>query len=442
MRKTTMMMLLMALILPWGLSAQTQTNLTLDEAIKKGLEQSKLLKISEGKIAASNAKLAQYKAQQIPTVELKAEYTRISDNIKALTVDFPGLGNFTLNPQILNQYNLGGGINANIFSGLRVRYGIKSAEYLKKATELDYDNDKSAVTFNIVNAYYNLYKVRESSALVTENIKLVNDRLTDIQKHMEQGLATENDVARTQLELSNFNLDKIDIDNNIKVANYNMTIMLGLSADTEIIPDSTGLGVARDLQPLDDYIQMALTNRADLKANDIMRQYSTNNIKVSKSGYYPTLTAGFGYYATDPNMRVFPQTDKLYATWSAGATLSYNITGAYATRHQVQEAKALLTESTAQYDDLSDKIKMDINSAYVTYKQSLDRIKVSTEAVQQATTNYNDMQSKYRNETALMTDLQDADVLLLQAKLSLLNAKADAEVAYQQLLKATGTNLK
>ena len=85
---------------------------------------------------------------------------------------------------------------------------------------------------------------------------------------------------------------------------------------------------------------------------------------------------------------------------------------------------------------------MEVNQSYVTYKVALDRIKVSEESVNQAQLNSHDMQSKFQNGTALTTDILDADVLLLQAQLNLLNAKADAEVAYQQLLKATGTNLK
>ena len=442
MRTTMRRIALLLMIIPLGLSAQNPQKITLDDAIKKGLEQSKLLKYSEGKIAVSNAKLAQYKAQQLPNLNLSGSYSRISDNIKEFEITLPGVGKFTLNPQILNQYAGKASASETVFAGLRTHYGIKSAEYLKKATELDFEKDKSDIVYNIVNAYYNLYKVRESLKLVQQNIQSVDERVRDLKKQLQQGVVTENDVSRSQLERSNFDLSKIDIDNNIKVANYNMTIMLGLPAETDIIPDSASIGSVKTLEPLANYFDLAMKNRADVKANEFRTLSSATDVKVSKSGYYPVVNVGFNYLLADPNQRVFPQQDKAYGTWDAGIQLNYNITGAYVTHHQVQEATARLKQTEAMNEQLNDQIKMEINQGYVRYVQSLDRIKVSAQSVQQAESNFKSQQSRMKNGTALTSDVLEADVLLLQAKLNVLYAKADAEIAYQQLLRATGTNSK
>ena len=59
-------------------------------------------------------------------------------------------------------------------------------------------------------------------------------------------------------------------------------------------------------------------------------------------------------------------------------------------------------------------------------------------AVEQATENYRIVKNKYNNSLATTTDLLDADVAQLQAKMNLVFAKADAVVVYNKLLQTAG----
>jgi len=64
---------------------------------------------------------------------------------------------------------------------------------------------------------------------------------------------------------------------------------------------------------------------------------------------------------------------------------------------------------------------------------------VYEKAVEQATENYRITKNKYDNALATTTELLDADVAVLQTKLSVTNAKADSFLAYNKLLQVTGT---
>ena len=81
---------------------------------------------------------------------------------------------------------------------------------------------------------------------------------------------------------------------------------------------------------------------------------------------------------------------------------------------------------------------MEVNQTYLAYQEAKDKIRVANESVQQAQENYNIVKSKYSNQIALLTDLLDADFYLLQAKINLSNARADLELAYYKVQKATG----
>ena len=67
------------------------------------------------------------------------------------------------------------------------------------------------------------------------------------------------------------------------------------------------------------------------------------------------------------------------------------------------------------------------------------KIEVYAKATEQATENYRIVKNKYDNALATATDLLEADVAQLQARLNYVFAKADAMVAYNKLLETSGT---
>ena len=87
---------------------------------------------------------------------------------------------------------------------------------------------------------------------------------------------------------------------------------------------------------------------------------------------------------------------------------------------------------------LTDNIRLQINQTYQTYLVSVIKIQVYEKAVTQATENFRITKNKYNNSLATTTELLDADVALLQTKLSVTNAKADSFIAYNRLLQAAG----
>ena len=81
---------------------------------------------------------------------------------------------------------------------------------------------------------------------------------------------------------------------------------------------------------------------------------------------------------------------------------------------------------------------MDINAQYFGYQTALGKIKLTQKTITQATENQRVMNNRYRATVSTLSELLDADALLLQAKINLEIAKADAELAYYKLLKAIG----
>jgi outer membrane protein TolC len=246
-------------------------------------------------------------------------------------------------------------------------------------------------------------------------------------------MLARNDLLKAQQETSNQELALLDAQNNVQLAMVNMNLMLGLPERTTLTPDSASLLQPGELKTIEDYEQMAITNRHDIKALDYRQKAAATAVKIAKGDYYPSLALTGGYVAID-----IPKFLTVTNALNVGVGVKYNLSSLWKTNAKVQQAKAQEQELAANAAMLDDQVKLSINKAYQDYLSGAKKIEVYNKALEQATENFRINKNKYNNSLLTLTDLLDADVAQLQAKLNLAFAKADLVLAYQTLLQKAG----
>ncbi len=421
---------------PVTAGAQPVRHLSLAEAVRMGLDNSKQLKISMAKVGEAEAKYEQALDARLPSAKLTAMASEAF--IPTRKFQFPGAQKPLELPGHSTVYLSTFGVNEAIFAGNKLKYAKESADLVKKVASLNAAKDQQDVIFAIINAYINLYKIDDSRKIVTQNLQDVQGRLEETEKFEQNGLATKNDVLRFELQKSNVQLTAIDLDNNRKIANYNMNILLGLPDSTAIEVDSV-IHLQDNISPMEGFINLALSNRKDLVVYGYQKQLADLNIKNIRAGKLPELGAGVNAYYINPSPKLFPAANSYLVPITVGLNLSWNISTLYTSRHKINEAGIQQQEITIGQSAMQDQVKMDVNQQYTGYLQALQKINILETAVTQASENDRIMESKYQNQLATTTDRIDAQTLLYQSKINLELAKADAEIAYYNLLKSTGT---
>lgn len=434
--KRTICLFLLLAAVSWA-QAQDAKRISVQEAIDLGIKNSKQLQVSLAKADGLKAKHDQQVFAIIPNLGISSSYTRISDNIEPFKIAFPG-GEKILNPQILNNYNNRASISQTLFAGMRGFYLMRSTKYMEEAGRLDYENNKTEVRINIINAYYNYYKAIQNKKVIEDNMKVLEKRLYDTKNFQSVGMALPNDVLKVELVISQQQQALAELESAIEVSNYNLDIMLGLPVSTTILPDESSLFSAHDAESSSTYQSKAIQNRFDLKAADMRVRAAYNMVRSSRGGFFPTVAAGFNFYLNRPNQRVFPQEQKFKDTWDLGVSLNWNLATIFTNRYNVREAKANLAQATAIKEGSAEGAQMEVNANYQAYALSLKKIDLCKKAREQAIENQRVLKNQYDNNVKVLSDLLDADFLLLQSELNLRNANIDAETAYQKLLKASG----
>ena len=416
-----------------SLHAQDKKTLTLKEAVDLSIKNSRQLKISNAKIEEATASLNEAMQKRLPDAGISGSYLQLS----SANVNLKKQNNSSSTPNGTPKISqaMYGILNASlpVYTGGRIRYGIESSRYLAEAAKLDADNDRENLIENTVEAYINLYKAKAAVDLVHENLTQAQQRVKDLSNLEKNGLLARNDLLKAELQASNTELSLLDVENNWQLANLNMNLMLGLPGKTILIPDSTTLVQNFQVKGIDDYVQSAIKNRKDIQSLGFRKQAAETGVKATKGEYYPGVQLTGGYIAADiPNFLTITNAVNI------GVGVSYNIASLWKTKVKVQSAEARVKEMQATEDLMNDNIRLQVNKAYLNWLSSQKRIDVYAKAVQQAEENYRITKNKYNNSLATTTDLLEADVAQLQAHLNYVFAKADAVVAYNQLLHAAG----
>jgi outer membrane protein TolC len=412
--------------------------LSLDSAISMGLQHSKQLQYSTGRVNESKSSLSDIKNRIVPDLDLGIGYERLSN----IPTEYFNLGGVIIPstaffPVILNDYSATASISESVFNGFQWKYAVQNMEFAVKSSEFSLQSQKDNISIGVITEYINLFKLQRAYDVVEENLKQIGAHVDEVSDFVKQGIATQNDLLRTQLQLSNAQLTEIDIKNQINTVSYNLDIMLGMPEGAAIAVDSNSILDAKTVQPLPFYLN-GVQGRNDLKALDMQQKAAEAMINETKSGLYPHLSIGADYDYLRPNPRVVPPLDQFQPTWDIGFKITYSITGLYDNKNKTDVSRARFAEAKAQYDDLSDNAKMDVNKDYLQYREALEKIAVAQKSMEQATENYKLVKSKYDNHIALLTDLLDADNYLLNAKINLISSRADATLAYYSMLKSAG----
>src|SRR5690606_5226180 len=222
---------------------------------------SKQLKLSQSRVNEAISQYNQIKDKALPTASTSFAYNHteiLNDQFKIGSeepFDLPSRTDAFIGTASIQQL---------IFQGNKLKFAKRSTNLLTQIAQLDIDKNKQEITYNIVNAYYNLYKVLQSEKVVEQNLRVIDRQIKQSERFFEQGIVTKNDVLRFQLEKSNIQLTGLDLENNRKVVNYNLDILLGLPGGTLLKINE----IADDqfiILGLSGYINNALNNRKELK---------------------------------------------------------------------------------------------------------------------------------------------------------------------------------
>lgn len=425
---------LTGLILLTPLPAATQPRLLLsvDSLLQLGMAQNVQLRIlrQQEEMARSRAKTA--RTAKLPEVQVGLKGGYLGQPI----VFREGLSHPTRpqSPHWLQNYEID--LSQPIYQGGRIRYSIEKADIEQKIAELQTLQNEADIKLALLEQYMQLFSLYKQQTVLARNIEESTKRLENIKSKKRQGLITNNDVLRSELQLTNDRLALQEVDNSLTLMSQQLDILLGLDEQTLIVPDTTLLRQINPTSDYADYLQKAYRDDWTMRRLRQETQLALNNQRLVKAEFLPQLSLYAGNTLARPITRTMA--DYYNNSWNIGLTLSYPLSSLYKNRHKLEEARLNIDASQQQEELRKQSLRMEIRTALIRHQEAQDRVKALELSVRQARENYRIMRNRYFGQLSILTDLLDANSVLLDAELQLTTARARVIFTYYELQKACG----
>ena len=394
-------------------SAVRVDSLTLDEAVSLALANHPVVIQAEQGLAAAEARIGTSRSPLYPDISLSGAYTRIGP---VPEFDIPQVGSEKLAPE--NNYDLHLGLRQTLYDFGKTRTSVELAR-AGRETAADYVNQvKSNLAYRTISIFNSILILRQSVAVLDEQIDALNQHLEVSQKKVQAGTATDFDVLTTQVRIALARNDRIDAAN-------------GLEAQEIAFRQLTGWPAGPPVRLKGEFARspVFLDSTAALAAAFEQRPEIVMARDAENSG---ALQAHFASLGDKPSLALilasgfrngYPSNlDQLKANYAAGFQFQFPVYNGHRTRSQKFEAEANLRSAKARTEDLKRQIAAEVEQAMAKAQASWEKTANAEVLVKQAEEAVSMGKIKYEAGVVTNLDLLDAETTLTQAKLGYLRA--------------------
>jgi outer membrane protein TolC len=442
------MILTVALLLGLSIPVISQNMLSLDSCKAITLEKNMQIRNSNIEIEASRRVEQAAFTKYFPNISAIGLGVQFSDPL--LKIDMPG-GNlpvyngdpatlpfateFAYFPGVsiaMLEHLWTGAITATqpVFTGGRIISGNQLARLGSDVSVQKQAMSTNEALFRTEELYWQIISLTEKMNTINSYENLLDTLYKDVGNAYKAGLINYNDVLRVSLKQSELKMNRLKLENGLRLATMSFCQQLGIAYDTTItLTDST----AAFSEPASVYIdpRQAMTNRAEYNLVQQNVEAEKLQSKMKLGEYLPQVGIGVGAFTYDMQ-------DEWSNNLMAFGTVTIPLTDWWGGSYTLKEHK--LKEEIAQNnaDYTAQMLKLQIEKAWADMLESYQQIKIAEEAIGQARENLKITTDNYEAGTIGISDLLEAQALFQNTCDNLTEARCSYKIRMAEYSKVTG----
>ncbi|WP_316740494.1 TolC family protein [Pedobacter antarcticus] len=434
-KKTALILLSFALFNPVKAQNPVHGELSIQQIWDKVSTQNKAVQIQDLRVRESVEGIKDAKAERLPEIGVEGEYARVSN----FPVYENGLFHAPTQVEVVHtSYRVGGEAYLNLYNGGRTNLNIKLEQKENEIAQERRHLTVSEMKLQAAALYLDMQRSGVFKTLLLKDISDQQKQLEEIRQLQKNGVVLKSDVLRVTLKLSKQQMALEQLNNDLKIANQKLNILMGEPDEFVLSPAAEDQNEMPVLLPYQEYLNTAMGHSYSFKISEKEEELRELELRKVKSNTALKLGLFANYSYSYPQIMLYPYSIALYGLGMTGVKASFPISSLYHNTHKTRAAVLKIQEQEVEHGDTEDKIRVEVNTAYLRYQESLKRMNVARENIVQATENLRIVNNTYFNQLALVTDLLDADTQLLQTRFDYAAAKIAAQFQYYQLQKAIG----
>ena len=450
-------------------TTQTATVITLDDALKIALSENASVRVADMEIERTGYARKGTYASLFPQIDLTGSFQRtIKKQVMYMDMDMssimgggdePGAGDGTSGGTGSEAGSgegapsLGGGgievgrwnsysggvtaampiVNAQLWKSIRL-----SAKDVELAVEKARSSRLDMVT-QVKQAYYGVLLAKEALNVYKDVYDNAVRNFEQTRLRYNAQKASELDFTRAKSTVASAIPNVYNAESSVILALWQLKAVMGVDLDQNIDVAGTIGDYASEMT-----CDQTLGGDISLEYNTTMRQLAIQaeqlamNIKIQKFAYIPTLSANFAFLETAMT-NDFKFSNYRWTPYSyVGLSLNIPVFSGGKRLNAVRQAKVQASQLGVQMDDTERQLKIGIRQYLNTMETQIKSFSAAEEAVNTATKAYGIAEKSYNVGRSTITELNDAQLALTQARLGVSQTVYDFVVAKSNLEKIMG----
>lgn len=450
-------------------TTQTATVITLDDALKIALSENASVRVADMEIERTGYARKGTYASLFPQIDLTGSFQRtIKKQVMYMDMDMssimgggdeagagdgtsggtgseagsgegaPSLGGGGIEVGRWNSYS--GGVtaampivNAQLWKSIRL-----SAKDVELAVEKARSSRLDMVT-QVKQAYYGVLLAKEALNVYKDVYDNAVRNFEQTRLRYNAQKASELDFTRAKSTVASAIPNVYNAESSVILALWQLKAVMGVDLDQNIDVAGTIGDYASEMT-----YDQALGEDISLEYNTTMRQLAIQaeqlamNIKIQKFAYIPTLSANFAFLETAMT-NDFKFSNYRWTPYSyVGLSLNIPIFSGGKRLNAVRQAKVQASQLGIQMDDTERQLKIGIRQYLNTMETQMKSFSAAEEAVNTAAKAYGIAEKSYNVGRSTITELNDAQLALTQARLGVSQTVYEFVVAKSNLEKIMG----
>ena len=426
--------IILLMLIGGALSGKAQLALSLDECVRIALNENPTIKVQEMEITRVDYSRKEVLGQLMPSINLAGQYTR-NLSLQTMYMDTDA-GTMAIKMGSDNTHS--GGFQASIPLVVpQLWKSIKLSEnQILQNIEAARANKLSLVN-QVEKTYYALLLAQDSKRVIEENHATAQLNADIFQNKYELGAASEYDVLRANVAVSNLEPSILEAENSINALLLQLKVLMGMDVRTDIMPS----------QQLSDFrgemyervmsntlgADTTLTNNTSLKALDLQTDYLKKVLDVQKMAWYPTLTGSASVMWHSMNNGSPISGFRWSRASNLGLTLAFPIFQGGQRYYKQKQAEIAVEEMKWQRENLERSLHMQVETQNDAIAKSLKQIESNEAGVHMAEKANDIMQKSFKIGAASFIQLRDTEDALMAARLAYFQAIYNYLVAESDL---------
>jgi outer membrane protein TolC len=424
--------------------AQAPVELTLDEAVRRALEEAPRLAEARAREAAAEATVASRQAIGRPSLTVFAGVLR-TNRVEEFGVPQAGGGTRIIFPDLPNNYRTRAELSAPLFTAGRVDALVTAARAETRAAAADRRAPAAEIELAATSAYWALVTARERTSVLERALSRAESALAEVGARVDSGLLPPNERLSAQAQRARQRVQLVRAQHDAAVAEADLARLIGLDPGAAIVastPVSQPSSAARELEarPETELLAQAGAARPERLALEARRGALEASAGAARAESRPQVFAFAAVQPARPNPLFVPRIDEWRTGWDLGVTVNWSVWDGGRTRADEKAALAQARAAAARLEEFDALVAVEVRQRLLDLASARTALEASDDAVQAAAEARRVIGERFTVGVATSTEVLDADVALLEAELERTQLLAALRVSEARLVRTVGSD--